>query len=225
MKAAIAIGLLLALSSTGFAAVAGNAPLVDAARAANWNVVRTLIAQGARGEVVNAADSDGSRPLHWAVRADELQVVDLLLRAGADAKAENRLGVTPLYLAAQNGNAAIIRRLLDAGANANQVDRMTGETLLMVATKTGAADAVQTLLKAGADPNATEPQLQLTALMMASEAGHTEVVRSLLDHEADVLTHSTRNRARTLSPLYANSPTPKTPSAQSASDGPDNAGD
>ena len=201
MKAAIAIGLLLALSSTGFAAVAGNAPLVDAARAANWNVVRTLIAQGARGEVVNAADSDGSRPLHWAVRADELQVVDLLLRAGADAKAENRLGVTPLYLAAQNGNAAIIRRLLDAGANANQVDRMTGETLLMVATKTGAADAVQTLLKAGADPNATEPQLQLTALMMASEAGHTEVVRSLLDHEADV-------RVRTRA---GNAPAPRLP--------------
>jgi ankyrin repeat protein len=185
-KAALTTGILiLVLSAPGFAAGADET-LVDAARAANWNAVRSLIAGGLRGEAVNASDSDGSRALHWAVRADELAIVDLLLRAGADANAPNRLSVTPLYLAAQNGNAPMIRRLLDAGANANQIDATTGETILMVATRSGDAESVRTLLQAGANPNATEPQLQVTPLMLAAESGHTGAVRALLDQEADV---------------------------------------
>jgi ankyrin repeat protein len=60
-------------------------------------------------------DNDGTRPLHWAVRADELEIADLLLKAGADATAQNRLGLTALNLAATNGNGAMIRKLLDHG--------------------------------------------------------------------------------------------------------------
>jgi len=30
---------------------------------------------------VNSADIDGSTPLHWAIRADEAEITDLLLRA------------------------------------------------------------------------------------------------------------------------------------------------
>lgn len=187
MRTAITTGLLiLLLSSAGLTAGEVNAPLVDAARAANWNVVRSLLAEGLRGGGVNASDTDGTSPLHWAVRAGELEVAELLLRAGADAAGQNRLGVTPLYLAAQNGNAAMMRKLLDAGANANQVDQATGETVLMVATRTGDTDSVRTLLENGANPNATEPQVQVTALMLAAEAGHTELVRALLEHEADI---------------------------------------
>src|SRR5438132_581617 len=169
MRAALAAGLVtLVLSGAVFAAAGNDSALGDAARAANWTLVRSLLAGGLRGEAVNAADKDGTRPLHWAVRADELKIADLLLRAGADATAENRLGVTPLYMAAEHGNAAMIRRLLDAGANANQVDR-TGEMVLMVATRSGDVEAVETLLKRGANPNAAEPQIQLTPLMLAAE--------------------------------------------------------
>ena len=63
-------------------------------------------------------------------------MVDALLRAGAKAAAGNRYGVTPLYLAAVNGNADMIRRLLDAGADPNSVDA-GGETALMTAARTG----------------------------------------------------------------------------------------
>jgi uncharacterized protein len=192
MRTAITTGLLLLMLSTSGLAAAVNTPLVDAAKAANWNVVRSLLAQGARGEIVNASDADGTRPLHWAVRADELEIAELLLKGGADASAVNRLGVTPLYMAAQNGNAAMMRKLLSAGANANQVDQTTGETILMVATRSGSAEAVRTLLDAGANPNATEPQLQVSPLMLAAEAGFANTVRALLDHEADV-----RARTRT----------------------------
>src|SRR5215471_17039345 len=80
--------------------------------------------------------ADGTTPLHWAVRADDFQTVDRLLRNGSDAKAVDRYGVTPLYLACVNGNAAMIRRLLDAGADPNAADP-AGETALMAAARTG----------------------------------------------------------------------------------------
>ena len=62
----------------------------------------------------------------------------LLVRAGADATARNRYGITPLYLAAVNGSADMIRMLLDAGADPNGV-APTGETALMTASRTGDA--------------------------------------------------------------------------------------
>jgi ankyrin repeat protein len=183
---------LVAVSPTDApGATADAAAVSDAARTGNWERVRALVAGGLTDEDVNAADSDGTRPLHWAVRADELEVADLLLKAGADASARNRLGLTALYLAAVNGNAPMIRRLLDHGADPHQVGR-TGETILMVATRSGDAGAVRVLLERGANPNVTEPQLQLSALMIAAEAGATGAVRALLEHNADI--HS-RSRA------------------------------
>jgi ankyrin repeat protein len=170
-------------------ATAEAVALSDAARAGNWERVRALVAGGLKGEDVNGSDSDGTRALHWAVRADELEVASLLLKAGADAAARNRLGLTPLYLAAANGHAPMVRLLLDHGADPKHVER-TGETMLMVATRSGNADAVRAILERGANPNVTEPQLNLTALMMAAESGATGAVRVLLEHKADIRARS-----------------------------------
>ena len=63
-------------------------------------------------------------------------------RAGANAKASTRYNITPLYLAAVNGNAAIIERLLKAGADPNGTVA-EGQTMLMTAALSGKADAVQ----------------------------------------------------------------------------------
>ena len=68
-----------------------------------------------------------------------------LIRAGRHVKAASRHGVTPLYLAAGQGNAAMIRRLIAAGADANGTD-ITGDTVLMAAVRAGSPDAVRALL-------------------------------------------------------------------------------
>ena len=179
----------IASPAVGLAAGAEPVALSDAARTGNWETVRSLIAGGLKGDGVNSSDTDGTRPLHWAVRADEMDIADLLLKAGADATAQNRLGLTALNLAATNGNGAMIRKLLEHGANANEVEK-SGETILMVATRSGSADAVRAILERKVNPNTTEPQLQTTALMMAAEAGYTESVRALLEYKADILARS-----------------------------------
>src|ERR1700733_627152 len=99
---------LLALAAGGsqhLQAIADDATLVEAVKAGNRDAIRTLLEHPAG---VNTPEADGTTALHWAVRADDLEVVQMLLRAGADVKASNRYGVTPLSLAALNGNAVMV---------------------------------------------------------------------------------------------------------------------
>ena len=45
--------------------------------------------------------------------------MQLLVRAGANVKAASRYGITPLLLAAQNGDPTVVAALLKAGADPN----------------------------------------------------------------------------------------------------------
>jgi ankyrin repeat protein len=182
MKFKIGLVTTFLLAAT-FAAAAPPATVVDAARTGDWSTVRSLVA--ANKAAVNTPDIDGTRPLHWAIRAGEADIVEVLLKAGADANAKDRLDVTPLFLAAMNGDGVIVRKLLNAGANANQVEK-TGETILMVAIRTGSTDAVRALLEHKANANYAEPQLQLTPLMLAAEGGYTDIVADLIKSGADI---------------------------------------
>ena len=74
--------------------------------------------------------------LHWAAVPAICEIAELLIRAGANVKAANRYGVTPLSLACTNGNAAIVELLLKAGADPNAA-LPGGETPLMTAARTG----------------------------------------------------------------------------------------
>jgi ankyrin len=134
-------------------------------------------------EDVNAAGPDGTTSLHWAVRADDLQKVESLIRAGAKANVADRYGITPLLLAALNGNAAIVKKLLDAGADPNAVDS-TGETILMTAARTGKAEALKLLIDRGANVNAIDPEYEQTALMLAVRENHTDAVKVLIERGA-----------------------------------------
>jgi uncharacterized protein len=159
------------------AAAAATAPLVDAAARGDLAAVRRLIGEKTD---VNAARVDGMTALHAAVHADRLDVADALLRAGAKAAAADRYGVTPLYLAAVNGNDAMIRRLLDAGVDPNGVDP-GGETALMTAARTGTPAGLRVLLERGATVDAREPEFGQTALMIAVREHHDAAVQILLE--------------------------------------------
>ncbi len=135
---------------------------------------------------VNAQQIDGTTALHWAVQANDLQLADMLLRAGAKPAAANKAGATPLLLAAQNGNAAMIERLLAAGADANAPLTKTGDTALMMAARTGKTDAVKVLLDHQAQVNAKETWGGTTALMWAVSERHPDVAKMLVEHGADV---------------------------------------
>ena len=78
---------LLALTAAVVATAAeAPLPLIDAVKSGNREVVRTLLKQPAELKVT---ERDGTTALHYAVRADDLEMVRMLLRAGADATAAN----------------------------------------------------------------------------------------------------------------------------------------
>jgi ankyrin repeat protein len=130
-------------------------------------------------------DADGSTALHHAVWADDLAMTDELLEAGANVAAANVFRITPIYIAAENGNAVLARRLLDAGADVNTTDS-TGDTLLMAAVRSGNRDLVQLLLERGANVNASEPGLGHTALMYAVREDAAGLVSLLLARGAAI---------------------------------------
>src|SRR5207244_9567041 len=108
--------------------------------------------------------------LRGAARANGLPAAARLRRAGANVKLANRYGVTPLYLASTNGNAAMIELLLKAGADPNSA-LPEGETALMTAARSGSADAVTTLIGRGADVNRKEGWRGPNALMWRAAGG------------------------------------------------------
>jgi len=138
---------------------------------------------------VNLAQEDGTTPLHWAVEADDQEIVELLIHAGANVATANRYGATPLWLACVNGNASIVEKLLNAGADPNTA-LPESETVLMAAARTGKLDAVNVLLARGVQVNAKEAWHGQTALMWAAGEGHSAVVRALIQRGADIQARS-----------------------------------
>ena len=102
--------------------------LVDALKAGDTAAALTLLQKRID---VNVAEPDGTTALHWAVRLDDLNLVNRLIRAGANVKASNRYGVTPIQLACLNGSASAVGRLIEGGESANATGQY-GETALMV---------------------------------------------------------------------------------------------
>jgi ankyrin repeat protein len=94
--------------------------------------------------------------------------------------------------AAVVGNAEVITRLLDAGADVESPNT-DGQTALMVVARTGKVEAARLLLDRGADVNRVERWRGQTALLWAAAQGHVDMIRELTARGADVNARSMVN--------------------------------
>ncbi len=179
--------LLLFVSLAAATMSAASSDAADATERRDGAALRKLVNQHAR---INDPQPDGTTALHWAAHWNELDSFNLLLRAGADPKAVNRYGATPLSEAATIGSAPMIEALLKAGTDPNTLTTADGETVLMTAARAGQLEAVKVLVSRGANINAHETFRGQTALMWAAAERHPQVVKFLLEHGAEWKTRS-----------------------------------
>ncbi len=193
--------LVLLLSFTGHAYADSYQNPAQAAKAQDWNAVRSLIQEGAS---INSALADKSTALSWSVHWNDVQTIESLIQLGADPNLANDFGITPLYLACENRSFPVIDSLLQAGANPNAAT-WAGETVLMTCARTGNVDGVNALTTYGADINAKEPERGQTALMWAAAEKHSAVVESLVEIGAEINVRSRKVGLppQILSPTYS----------------------
>ncbi|XP_064597658.1 putative ankyrin repeat protein RF_0381 [Liolophura sinensis] len=181
-------------------------PLTVAVGAQNFNTVVSFIAQGAK--VNQPGTVWGAMPLHVAAKQGNLNIVKLLIDAGADVNMLDRSKSSPLTVACGKGNLDVAKYLLCRGACVNHqagyevvplearkllgteddlteqqrediLDPFKGNTPLTKATWSGNIDLVRELLQNGSDVMA-ETYAGNTALHVAAREGHVDILRLLI---------------------------------------------
>lgn len=125
--------------------------LYQAALADNVEGMAEWLAVGADPNWIEP-NSDSPLIILTAARGG-LDTTQLLLDAGAELKAENRIGFTALHMAAINGHVEMIEYLLDAGIDVDTRSENSRfhSTPLMNAIQNGQTESVAALIAAGAN--------------------------------------------------------------------------
>lgn len=113
---------------------------------------------------------------------DELEVY---IARGLDVNARDEDGETPLHDAVLRNKLAIVRQLIDAGADVNAVRQSDGKTPLLSAAEMNNAAVVRMLIEAGADVNYPHRSYG-SALNLAAWWNSPELAQLLIDAGADL---------------------------------------
>ena len=130
-------------------------------------------------------DARGNTPLHLAALRNDGDEVERLLQSGADPRAKNAAGATPLHYGA--GSDRVVRLLLKAGADPNAVSAAGMRPLHSAAARPGSTGIGRQLLDAGAMVDAKCPTGvwgEFTALVFATLLGDESTVQLLLERGA-----------------------------------------
>ncbi|XP_072975636.1 uncharacterized protein [Typha angustifolia] len=130
-------------------------PLLRASQVGDASVIKILLKEDYD---VNATDFDGNTSLHWCLtgspNSKDPRIVWLLLRYGAKASHRNRLGLTPVHVAAAKGNFDALQLLLRHAPECIDIASETKETPLFFAVKSDSLDCAKLLLRFGANSQA-----------------------------------------------------------------------
>ncbi len=163
----------------------GMTPLIVAIIKGHIPVANALMDAGAN--IKNSVGTNRVTPLMVASEYNYPDLVQRMLELGADPNANHIMNRQPIFFAAQNGHAEVVRLLLAAGASV--------EHGFFIAVIEGREEVVRVLLEAGASPNLLYNNTH-SAVHIASDNGQASVVKLLLAHPAFELDVRTRRDSR-----------------------------
>jgi ankyrin repeat protein len=126
---------------------------------------------------IHQEDDTGSPPIVTALKKGYTIIARILLNAGADPNARDRLGLTPLLLACgkqARGYKEIAEMLIAKGAEIHVRDRL-GWTPLLLALSGGTVEIAERLIERGADLS-VRTRYGESALDLASKSGQERLV-------------------------------------------------
>lgn len=191
-------------------------PLHEAARRGHVNIVKALLAAGARrnprafmaGFHSTSAhqpkqlthETGGYVPLHFAALSGHATVVTVLVEAGANVDIlGGKRAETPLHLATRHGHTTTMLALLNKWADVDTVSNHN-RTALYEATS---VSAMEILLSAGADKNGRATRLDETplGLLVSSTTGSRLTSDSVVDEATAMVKISLRHGANASIPV------------------------
>lgn len=159
----------------------GQTLLHAAVRGGHLELVKLLLARSADANACSDEFPYHTYPAQIASYDGALEILDELVKYGADLNIQTQNGCTLIHLAVFGEEIAVMQYLLDREADVD-IPAEDNVTPLASATMHGYVEATRLLLDAGADPNA-EYAWGLTPLSQVSEP---EIARMLIAHGADV---------------------------------------
>ncbi|KAL6114853.1 dapk1 [Pungitius sinensis] len=126
---------------------------------------------------VNQPNKHGTPPLLIAAGCGNIQIIEVLMRKGAEIQAHDKSGTNAIYYAARHGHVETLRFLHEKKCPLDVQDK-SGETALHVAARYGNVDVVSYLCSIRANPDLSDRE-QETPLHCAAWHGYSPVARAL----------------------------------------------
>lgn len=145
---------------------------------------------GAREDLITSGFALSERTFLEAVGSGYERAVRNFLLMGYSPNLRDESGLPALFLAVRSANSALVRLLVEYGADVNEQSGDRGTSPLMEAAGTGQVSVTRHLLESGADPDMVSHYGQ-SALILAASEGHAEAVKLLLAWNArtDLVDH------------------------------------
>jgi ankyrin repeat protein len=186
-------GAQLEVSANAESSPEAGTPLLCAARHKNYRMMQLLLQRGANPGYILEPTKETA--LHFAVETSEPKMAKLLLnfQPRVNVNAKDRLGQTPVFRAARNGNPSVIKELMDSGGSLLLPDT-AGNLPIHEAISASNLVNIQFLAASNRESLRAKNHAGISPLQLAISMRNLGILRVLLENGADLKDKDSQGR-------------------------------